>query len=107
MTYDIFSTTAPTMLNTGRGTHFIKFILSQASREMREPLVPMVIPALATHLHEVSLMYSDNKYYDICGQMGHLIGPSGIGKAQLTHLLESIMRAKKKTLPAYMIEGAS
>ena len=74
---------------------------------MREPLVPMVISALATHLHEVSLMYSDNKYYDICGQMGHLIGPSGIGKAQLTHLLESIMRAKKKTLPAYMIEGSS
>ncbi len=101
MTYDIFSTTAPTMPNTGRGTHFIKFILSQASREMREPLVPMVIPALATHLHEVSLMYSDNKYYDICGQMGHLIGPSGFVKALQRHLLESIMRAKKKTLPAY------
>ena len=74
---------------------------------MREPLVPMVIPALTAHLHKVTFMYSDNKYYDICGQMGHLIGPSGIGKAQLTHLLESIMRAKKKTLPAYMIEGSS
>jgi hypothetical protein len=24
--------------------------------------------------------------------MGHLIGPSGIGKAQLTHLIEAIMR---------------
>ena len=107
MTYDIFSTTAPTMLNTGRGTHFIKFILSQASREMREPLVPMVIPALATHLPEASLMSSDNTYYDICGQMGHLIGPSGFVKALQRHLLESIMRAKKKTLPAYMIEGSS
>ena len=27
MTYDIFSTTAPTMPNTGRGTHFIKFMV--------------------------------------------------------------------------------
>ena len=37
-------------------------------------------------------MYSDNKYYELCGQMGHLIGPSGIGKAQLTHLIEAIRR---------------
>lgn len=93
MTYDIFSTKAPKMPNTGKGTNFIKFILSQASRDMREPLVPMVIPALAAHLSGVSFMYSDNKYYEICGQMGHLIGPSGIGKAQLTHLVEAIMRS--------------
>ena len=32
------------------------------------------------------------KSYELCGQMGHLIGPSGIGKAQLTHLIEAIMR---------------
>ena len=37
-------------------------------------------------------MYSDNKYYELCGQMGHLIGPSGVGKAQLSHLIEAIMR---------------
>ena len=93
MIYDIFSTKAPKMPNTGKGTNFIKFILSQASRDMREPLVPMAIPALAAHLSGVSFMYSDNKYYEICGQMGHLIGPSGIGKAQLTHLVEAIMRS--------------
>lgn len=93
MTYDIFSTKAPKMPNTGKGTNFIKFILSQASRDMREPLVPMAIPALAAHLSGVSFMYSDNKYYEICGQMGHLIGPSGIGKAQFTHLVEAIMRS--------------
>ena len=93
MTYDIFSTKAPKMPNTGKGTSFIKFILSQASRDMREPLVPMAIPALAAHLSGVSFMYSDNKHYEICGQMGHLIGPSGIGKAQLTHLVEAVMRS--------------
>jgi hypothetical protein len=59
---------------------------------MQEPLVPMAIPALAAHLTDVEFMYSDNKYYELCGQMGHLIGPSGVGKAQLTHLLEAIMR---------------
>ena len=40
---------------------------------MREPLVPMAIPALAAHLTDVEFMYSDNKYYELCGQMGHLI----------------------------------
>jgi len=60
---------------------------------MREPLVPMAIPALAAHLTDVEFMYCDNKYYELCGQMGHLIGPSGIGKAQLTHLVEAIMRS--------------
>ena len=38
----------------------------------------MCIPALAAHLSEVSFTYSDNKKYEICGQMGHLIGSSGI-----------------------------
>ena len=47
---------------------------------MREPLLPMTIPAFAAHVANVELMYSDNKYYELCGQMGHLIGPSGIGK---------------------------
>ena len=53
---------------------------------MRETLGPMAIPALAAHLTDVKFMYSDNKYYELCGQMGHLIGPSGIGKAQLARI---------------------
>ena len=83
MTYNIFSGTAPAMPKPSKGTEFIKFALSQASKDMREVLIPMAMPALAAHLTEVKFMYSDNKYYEMCGQMGHLIGPSGIGKAQL------------------------
>ena len=92
MDYNIFSSTAPAMPKPSRGTEFCKLLLSQASRDMREALVPMAIPALAAHLSDVEFLYSDNKYYELCGQMGHLIGPSGIGKAQLTHLIEAIMR---------------
>ena len=92
MNYDIFSSTAPAMPKPSKGTEFCKLLLSQASQDMREPLVPMAIPALAAHLTDVEFMYSDNKYYELCGQMGHLIGPSGVGKAQLTYLVEAIMR---------------
>ena len=95
MDYNIFSSTAPAMPKPSKGTEFCKLLLSQASKDMREPLVPMAIPALAAHLSEVKFMYSDNQYYELCGQMGHLIGPSGIGKAQLTHLIEAIMRSSQ------------
>ena len=92
MKYDIFSSKAPAMPQAGKGTLFVKFLLSQASKDMREPLIPMAFPALSAHLTDVKFRYSDNKDYELCGQMGHLIGPSGIGKAQLTHLVEAIMR---------------
>ena len=93
MKYNIFSSIAPAMPKTSKGTEFCKLLLSQASKDMRETLVPMAIPALAAHLSEVEFMYSDNKYYELCGQMGHLIGPSGIGKAQLNSLIEAIQRS--------------
>ena len=96
MTYDIFSSTAPAMPKPTKGTEFVKLALSQASKEMRDVLIPMAIPALAAHLADVSFMYCDNKFYEMCGQMGHLIGPSGIGKAQLGHLVEAIMRPFRK-----------
>ena len=92
MTYNIFDRIAPAMPKPSKGTEIVKLLLSQASKDMREPLVPMAIPALAAHLAGVEFMYSDNRYYELCGQMGHLVGPSGIGKAQLTHLIEAIMR---------------
>ena len=93
MKYEISKATAPAMPNLGKGTEIVKLLLSQASKDMYEPFVPMAIPALAAHLTDVEFMYSDNKYYELCGQMGHLIGPSGIGKAQLTHLFEAVMRS--------------
>ncbi len=91
MSYNVFSSTAPAMPKPGKGTEICKLLLSQASKDMQEPLIPMAIPALAAHLTGVEFMYSDNNFYELCGQMGHLIGPSGVGKAQLTHLIEAIM----------------
>ncbi len=92
MKYNIFNSTAPKMPRPGKGTECIKLLLSQASKDMRETLIPMSFPALAAHLTNVQFMYCDNKYYEMCGQMGHLIGPSGVGKAQLTYLVEAICR---------------
>ena len=92
MIYDIFSKTAPAMPKPGKGTEICKILTSQASKEMHEPLIPMSIPALASYLTDVKVMYCDNKYYELWDQMGHLIGVSGIGKAQFTNLVEAIQR---------------
>ena len=61
MTYDIFSSAAPAMPKTDKSTKFIDFILSNASKDMREALVPMMMPALSAHLTETEFMYSDKK----------------------------------------------
>ena len=91
MDYHVFSSKAPTMPKAGKGTEFVNLVLSQATKSMQQPLLPMVLPAVAAHLCETEFQYSDNKYYEMCGQMGHLIGNSGVGKAQLSHLIEAIM----------------
>jgi len=92
MDYDILKKAAPQMPTSRKGTQFVNFILSKASKDMREPLLPMIFPALSAHLTSVSFTYLDGKQYEMCGQLGHLIGPSGVGKAQLGHLVETVMK---------------
>jgi hypothetical protein len=47
MKYDIIKRTAPKMPTLGKGTECIKLLLSQASKDMHEPLVPMFFLYLA------------------------------------------------------------
>ena len=46
MRYDISNPKAPKMPSLGKGTECIKILLSQASKDMYEPLVPMLFPPL-------------------------------------------------------------
>ena len=64
------------MQKASKGTYSFIFLPQKVSKDTQKPLVPMAIPALAAHLTDVKIMYSDNKYYELCGQMGHLVGPS-------------------------------
>ena len=38
---------------------------------MQKSNFPIEIPAFDVNLTNVKFMYSNNKYYDLCGQMGH------------------------------------
>ena len=46
MNYDISKATVPAMPKLGKGTEFIKLLLSQASKDMHEALVPMFFPVI-------------------------------------------------------------
>ncbi len=50
MNYDITKPQAPKMPNLGNGTECIQILLSQASKDMYEPLVPMFFPVLGAQM---------------------------------------------------------
>ena len=92
MKYDISKATAPAMPNLGKGTECIKLLLSQASKDMYEPLVPMLFPVLGAHVSGSEFMYPDLTWKEPCGMMANLVGDSGCNKGQLTNLVEAICR---------------
>ena len=92
MRYDISKATAPAMPNLGKGTECIKFLLSQASKDMYEPLVPMFFPILGAHISDVEFQYSDLSWNETTGIMANLVGDSGCNKGKLSNIVEHICR---------------
>ena len=92
MKYDIANTVAPAMPNLGRGTECIRILLSQTSKDMHEPLVPMLFPILGAHISGTEFQYPDLTWKEPCGMMANLVGDSGCNKGQLSNLVEAICR---------------
>ena len=92
MRYDISKRKAPEMPNLGKGTECIKLLLSQTSKDMHEPLVPMLFPVLGAHVSGSEFQYPDLIWKELCGQMANLVAESGGNKGQLLLLVEVIIR---------------
>ena len=90
MRYDIRKHKAPEMPNLGKGTECIKLLLSQASKDMHAPLVPMLFPVLGAHVCGAEFQYPDLTWKELCGQMANLVAESGGNKGQLSQLVEAI-----------------
>ncbi len=93
MKYNISKTTAPKMPRLGKGTECVKILLSQVSRNMHEPLVPMLFPILGAHVSEAEFQYPDLSWKEMSGMMANLVADSGAGKGQLSNLVETICRS--------------
>ena len=57
MRYNISKATAPAMPNLGKGTECIKILLSQASKCMQTPLIPVLFPVLGAHVCVAKFQY--------------------------------------------------
>ena len=86
MKYDITKKSAPKMPNLGNGTECIKILLSQTSKDMHEPLVPMLFPILGAHISGAEFQYPDLSWKEMTGIMANLVAKSGDNKGQLSHL---------------------
>ena len=75
------------MLNPGRGTECIKLLLSQASKDVHEPLVPMLFPSLDAKISGAKFLYHDRSWKETCGLMANLVAESGGNKGQLSYLI--------------------
>lgn len=92
MRYDISKATAPAMPNLGKGTEFIKLLLSQASKDMHEALVPVFFPVIGAHISGTEFQYPDLSWKEPTGMMANLVAHSGDNKGQLTTLAKAICR---------------
>ena len=82
MKYDITKQSAPKMPNLGKGTECIKIFLFQTSKDMHQPLVPMLFPVLGAHISGAEFQYPDLSWKELCGQMANLVAESGGIKSQ-------------------------
>jgi len=75
-----------------KGTECIKNLLSQVSKDIQEPLVPLLFPPLGAHVSCAEFQYPDLTWKEPCGMMAHLVAESGGNKGQLSYLVEAICR---------------
>ncbi len=92
MKYDITKSSAPSMPKLGKGTECIQILLSQASKDMRQPLIPMLFPVLGAHISGSEFQYPDLTWKEPCGMMANPVADSGCNKGQLSDLVEAICR---------------
>ena len=56
-----------------KGTECLKLPLSQASKEMHQPLVPMLFPILDAYMSETEFLYPDQNWTEPCGMIVVLV----------------------------------
>ena len=85
MKYDITKPSAPAMPTLGKGTECIRLLLSQTSKDMHEPLVPMLFPLLGAHVSGAEFQYPDHSWKELCGQMANLVAESDGNRGKVSH----------------------
>ncbi len=100
MMYDITKQTAPQMPSlNGKGLEAIKLLLSQTSKDMHAPLLPMLFPVLGSKVTgaDAEFQYPSGQWFELCGMLAALVADSGNNKGQLGLLVEAIKRDERRS----------
>lgn len=100
MKYDISKSTAPKMPKLGKGTECVAILLSQVSKDMHEPIVPMLFPILGAHVSGTEFMYPDQSWKEPSGMLANLVADSGAGKGPLVLMFSCL---NKKTCSSVLL----
>ena len=71
--YNLSKHTPPAMPRLGKGTECVQLLLSQVSKDMHQPLVPMLFPILGAHVSGAEFMYPDKSWKETCGYCKHRV----------------------------------
>lgn len=82
MKYNITKKQHPQMPTLGKGTECIKLLLSQTSKDMHQPIVPMLFPILGAHLSGTEFLYPDQSWKEPTGMLANLVAESGGNKGK-------------------------
>ena len=85
MIYDIFSSTAPAMPKPAKGTECIRLLLSQVTKGIQKPMIPMSFPSFGAHISGAKFQYLNNKWQEMCGLMANLVADSGFNYLKTRH----------------------
>ena len=98
--YNLSKPTPPAIPRLGKGTKCVQILLSQVSKDMHQPLVPMLFPILGAHVSGAEFMYPDKSWKEMCRMLANLVADSGAGKGPLVLMFSCL---NKKTCSSVLM----
>ena len=93
MKYNLSKTTPPAIPRLGKDTESVALLLSQVSKDMHQPIVPMLFPILGAHVSGAEFTYPDLSWKEMSGMMVNLAAVRSAGKGQLSSIVGTTTRS--------------
>ena len=113
MKYNVLKNDSPTLPRLLKGTECISLLLTQVSKDMRKPILPMFFPILGAHLSEAQFQYPDRSWKEPCGMMANLRRQRRPrrthhlrGAERTQHLLRNATIHSRRCVPALPLKRA-
>ena len=93
MKYNLSKTTPPAIPRLGKDTESVALLPSQVSKDMHQPIVPMLFPILGAHVSGAEFTYPDLSWKEMSGMMVNLAVVRSAGKGQLSSIVGTTTRS--------------